>query len=190
MQETVTHEALKDAAAPGGDEGVKAVAAFLEQKARDAFAQKCASIEQSGPGLTGMVTRNILLMQLDNFWKQHLKNMDFLKSSVTLRSYGQKNPLTEYKLEGYQVFLKMMSRIRRNAVYNTFLFTPRKLKPMDKARVQSLIPNREVRRKQMKELLGSEAYAVRADEKGKTSQSRAAASASRAVGLARLSLDV
>jgi hypothetical protein len=78
--------------------------------------------------------------------------MDFLKTGVTLRAYGQKNPLTEYKLEGYQVFLKMMSRVRRNAVYNVFLFTPRKLTPMSQGRIASLIPNREQRRRMMQEM--------------------------------------
>ncbi|CAK0789254.1 unnamed protein product [Prorocentrum cordatum] len=153
MRETVTPEALRAAAALGGDDGVRAVTAYLQRSARDAFSQKCTSIEQSGPGLTGMVTRRILLMQLDNFWQQHLKNMDFLKSSVTLRSYGQKNPLTEYKLEGYQMFLKMMSRIRRNSVYNVGLFTPRKLTKMSEERVSSLIPNAEQRQQQMSEML-------------------------------------
>jgi Asp-tRNA(Asn)/Glu-tRNA(Gln) amidotransferase C subunit len=100
-----------------------------------------------------MVTRNILLMQIDNFWQQHLKNMAFLKNSVNLRAYGQKNPLTEYKLDGYKMFLKMMSRIRRNAVYNTLLFTPRTLTKMSKERVQELIPSKEVRRQQIKELM-------------------------------------
>jgi len=189
LKETVTPEELKEAAGSGGEDGAQKVTEFLTEKGILAFDQKCKEIEDTGPGLTGLVQRQILLMQVDSFWQQHLKNMDFMKTGVSLRSYGQKNPLTEYKLEGYQVFLKMMSRIRRNAVYNTFLFTPRKLKPMDKDRVQSLIPNRDVRRKQMKELMGSEAFAAK-EGTAKDPASKAAASANRAVNLARLALDV
>jgi len=178
---------LKNAAAPGGNEGVEAVTAFLEEKAREGFTQKCATIEQSGPGLTGMVTRNILLMQLDNFWQQHLKNMDFLKNSVTLRAYGQKNPLTEYKLEGYQTFLKMMSRIRRNSVYNTGLFTPRKFTKMSEERVSSLIPNREQRRKQMSEMLSGPQGEKIKELAGLGGEENAT---ERTINLARLALNV
>lgn len=161
------------------------------REARTAFETKCKVIEEAGPGLTGLVTRQILLMQLDQYWQAHLKNMDFLKTGVTLRAYGQKNPLTEYKLEGYQVFLKMMSRIRRNAVYNTFLFTPRKLKPMSQDRIQSLIPNRETRRRQMAQMMASEDAANR--EARQMQESAAAESVgptARTVNLARLALNV
>ncbi|CAK0853589.1 unnamed protein product, partial [Prorocentrum cordatum] len=187
LKEVVTLESLKSAAAPGGDEGMKAVLALLQEKARDAFAQKCATIEESGQGLTGMVTRNILLMQLDNFWQQHLKNMDFLKNSVTLRAYGQKNPLTEYKLEGYQIFLKMMSRIRRNSVYNVGLFTPRKLTKMSKERVSSLIPNREARRRQLSEMLSGPQGEKIKELAGLGTEQNATA---RTINLARLALNV
>eukprot|EP00435_Cladocopium_sp_Y103_P066960 s376_g29.t1 len=98
---------------------------FCKHNRREGICKDCGGREM--PGLTAMVTRQVLLMQLDTFWQQHLKNMDFMKTGMTLRAYGQKNPLTEYKLEGYQVFLKMMSKIRRNGLYNVFLFQPRKL---------------------------------------------------------------
>eukprot|EP00913_Durusdinium_trenchii_P000319 g292.t1 len=120
-------EKLREVAGGGGPAGAAAVTAYLQEEAQKAFYRKLELIEGAGPGLTAMVTRQVLLMQLDTFWQQHLKNMDFMKSGMTLRAYGQKNPLTEYKLEGYQVFLKMMSKIRRNALYNVFLFQPRKL---------------------------------------------------------------
>merc|ERR1719277_1506655 len=81
----------------------------------------------------------------------------------------------------------MMSRIRRNAVYNLFLFTPRKLKPMSKERVQSLIPNRETRRRQMQEMLSSEAYENR---QSKSIREAGSGTTSRTINLARLAINV
>jgi len=187
MKEKVTKEQLIEAAGSGGPQGEAAVGAVLQTAGREAFEQKVAQIEESGPGLAGMVQRQVLLMQLDNFWQQHLKNMDFMKTGVTLRAYGQKNPLTEYKLEGYQVFLKMMSRIRRNAVYNTFLFSPRKLKPMSEERIQSMIPNRETRRRQMAQMLKTESAEARELRAG-TSPSEGPTA--QTINLARLALNV
>jgi preprotein translocase subunit SecA len=43
---------------------------------------------------------------------------------VGLRGYGQKDPLIEYKQEGYEMFLDMMTDIRRNVVYSLFQFQP------------------------------------------------------------------
>jgi preprotein translocase subunit SecA len=50
--------------------------------------------------------------------------MDSLRESVGLRGYGQKDPLIEYKSEGFELFLEMMTDIRRNVVYSLFMFQP------------------------------------------------------------------
>jgi len=191
MKDTVTPEMLKKAAGGGGTSGKQAVSDLLMTEVQKALDAKCQQIEESGPGLTAMISRQILLMQLDQYWQQHLKNMDFMKTGVTLRAYGQKNPLTEYKLEGYQVFLKMMSRIRRNAIYNLFLFTPRKLTPMTKDRIQALIPNRETRRRQMAQMIASEDNINREARKiQESAMAEAVGSSSQTVNLARLALNV
>jgi preprotein translocase subunit SecA len=53
------------------------------------------------------------LQAIDRKWLDHLENMEGLREAVYLRSYGQKNPLTEYKLEGFQIFDAMIDTIRR-----------------------------------------------------------------------------
>ncbi|MDR1947760.1 MAG: preprotein translocase subunit SecA [Spirochaetaceae bacterium] len=53
------------------------------------------------------------LQSIDRKWLDHLENMEGLREAVYLRSYGQKNPLTEYKLEGFQIFDTMIDTIRR-----------------------------------------------------------------------------
>ncbi len=48
--------------------------------------------------------------------------MKFLQQAVGLRGYAQRDPLAEYKLEGYALFLEMMAAIRRNTIYNVYMF--------------------------------------------------------------------
>ncbi len=47
--------------------------------------------------------------------------------AVGLRGYAQRDPLVEYKLEGYNLFLDMMANIRRNTIYNIYMFQPAKV---------------------------------------------------------------
>jgi preprotein translocase subunit SecA len=68
--------------------------------------------------------RFFILQQIDTLWREHLQQMDALRESVGLRGYGQKDPLIEYKTEGYELFLDMMTDIRRNVVYSLFQFQP------------------------------------------------------------------
>jgi preprotein translocase subunit SecA len=48
---------------------------------------------------------------------------------VGLRGYASKDPLTEFKLEGYNLFLETMAQIRRNVIYNIYVFQPSRIKP-------------------------------------------------------------
>ncbi|MBN2509597.1 MAG: preprotein translocase subunit SecA [Spirochaetales bacterium] len=52
------------------------------------------------------------LRQIDNSWQDHLENLEALREAVYLRSYGQKNPLLEYKLEGFEIFDTLIYHIR------------------------------------------------------------------------------
>jgi preprotein translocase subunit SecA len=73
------------------------------------------------------------LQAIDRKWLDHLENMEALREAVYLRSYGQKNPLTEYKIEGFQIFETMIDDIRQEIASRVHL-----------VRVQSA-DNREVR---------------------------------------------
>ncbi len=68
--------------------------------------------------------RFFILQQIDSLWREHLQSMDALRESVGLRGYGQKDPLIEYKNEGYDMFLEMMTQVRRNVIYSMFMFQP------------------------------------------------------------------
>ena len=62
--------------------------------------------------------RMVLLQMVDTLWKDHLLQMDHLKEGIGLRGYGQKNPLQEYKREGYNLFAGLIQAINQNTVGN------------------------------------------------------------------------
>ncbi|NDD46008.1 MAG: preprotein translocase subunit SecA, partial [Synechococcaceae bacterium WB9_4xB_025] len=98
--------------------------AFLQEQLRNAYDLKEAQIEQQRPGLMREAERFFILQQIDTLWREHLQAMDALRESVGLRGYGQKDPLIEYKNEGYDMFLEMMTGMRRNVIYSMFMFQP------------------------------------------------------------------
>jgi preprotein translocase subunit SecA len=66
-----------------------------------------------GPDYLNYIIREQYLMMVDRKWLDHLENMEALREAVYLRSYAQKNPLTEYKVEGFQIFESMIDDIRQ-----------------------------------------------------------------------------
>ena len=97
---------------------------YLIKQAELAYEAKEAFLDTFEPGLMRKAERFFLLQQVDTLWREHLQQMEALREAVGLRGYGQKDPLIEYKNEGYELFLEMMDNIRRNTVYNLFIFTP------------------------------------------------------------------
>ncbi|MFH1874962.1 MAG: preprotein translocase subunit SecA [Pseudomonadota bacterium] len=66
------------------------------------------------------VEKIILLQTLDALWKDHLLQMDHLKEGIGLRGYGQKDPLLEYKKEGFMLFRNMMNQFADDVVKKVF----------------------------------------------------------------------
>lgn len=106
------------------DLSVDEIKTFLHEQVRNAYDIKEAQVNQIRPGLMRDAERFFILQQIDTLWREHLQQMDGLRESVGLRGYGQKDPLIEYKTEGYELFLDMMTDIRRNVVYSLFQFQP------------------------------------------------------------------
>ena len=104
--------------------GMDELKAFLQEQLRNAYDLKEGQIEQQRPGLMREAERFFILQQIDTLWREHLQAMDALRESVGLRGYGQKDPLIEYKNEGYDMFLEMMTNMRRNVIYSMFMFQP------------------------------------------------------------------
>jgi preprotein translocase subunit SecA len=98
--------------------------AFLQEQMRNAYDIKEGQVDQVRPGLMREAERFFILQQIDTLWREHLQAMEALRESVGLRGYGQKDPLIEYKNEGYDMFLEMMTQMRRNVIYSMFMFQP------------------------------------------------------------------
>ncbi len=71
-----------------------------------------AKVEGLEAGAVRHLEKSIMLQVVDNLWKDHLLAMDHMKEGIGLRGYAQKNPLTEYKKEGFEMFQFMMNRIQ------------------------------------------------------------------------------
>ena len=84
--------------------------------------ESCYAIKEQGidPNMMRQLEKMIMLQVVDNLWKDHLLGMDHLKDGVGLRGYAQKNPLTEYKKEGFEMFSKMMHQIREGVTEYLF----------------------------------------------------------------------
>jgi preprotein translocase subunit SecA len=64
-----------------------------------------------------------MLSIIDDKWKEHLREMDDLKEAINFRAYGQKDPLVEYKMDGFKLFEAMLDTIAIDAINFIFKFT-------------------------------------------------------------------
>jgi preprotein translocase subunit SecA len=85
----------------------------FREKVLNGFAQQ---ENQLGSDLMRQLERAFLLQVVDQRWKEQLYDMDKLKEGIGLRAYGQKDPLLEYKREGFEMFTNMILQIKREVV--------------------------------------------------------------------------
>ncbi|MSU48795.1 MAG: preprotein translocase subunit SecA [Opitutus sp.] len=91
----------------GGE--LAALVAKLLERIRQAYAVK-ESVEI--PESLGSLERYVVINAIDHHWQEHLTEMEDLRKSIGLRSYGQKDPLVEYKSEAYRFFEELMNNVR------------------------------------------------------------------------------
>jgi len=92
---------------PGDDP--EALCRVILERVRQAYAVK-ESVEQ--PEALGGLERYVVINAIDRHWQEHLTEMEDLRRSISLRSYGQKDPLVEYKAEAYKYFEELMNGVR------------------------------------------------------------------------------
>ena len=86
-----------------------ALTAMLLERINKAYAVKeSAEI----PDALGSLERYVVINAIDHHWQEHLTEMEDLRKSIGLRSYGQKDPLVEYKSEAYRFFEELMNNVR------------------------------------------------------------------------------
>ncbi len=81
----------------------------LTEAADRSYAEKAASI---GPDLMRRVEKQVLLRSIDESWREHLRELDHLRSVIGLRGYAQRDPLNEFKTEAFSLFEALLSGLR------------------------------------------------------------------------------
>jgi len=99
------------------DVGRDALLEDLRTHAREAYTKK---EQELGPELMRFLEKTFMLQVIDHHWKDHLLGMDHLRDGIGLRGYGQKDPLIEYKREGFDLFAGMMERIKSDTLDRLF----------------------------------------------------------------------
>jgi preprotein translocase subunit SecA len=94
----------------------EAVAEMILESARHHFHRKIADFGELGERVMSFV----MLTTLDDKWKDHLYDLDHLKASISFRGWGQKDPLIEYKKDAYEMFVDLMTDIRRTVTSSFF----------------------------------------------------------------------
>ncbi|MDE1991603.1 MAG: preprotein translocase subunit SecA [Rhizobiaceae bacterium] len=69
--------------------------------------------ERFGPEIMTYVERSIVLQTLDNLWREHIVNLDHLRSVIGFRGYAQRDPLQEYKAEAFELFTSLLNNLRQ-----------------------------------------------------------------------------
>ncbi len=88
---------------------------YLKGLAKEAYNKKEQEIT---PEIMRQIEKAVYLRAIDTFWMNHLSDMDYMREGIGLRGYGQRDPLVEYKKEGYLLFQNLLGSIRA-AVVNT-----------------------------------------------------------------------
>ena len=92
----------------------------------DALADKLCDIsdalikekeEKYGEEVVRIIEKNIMLDSIDRCWREHLHALDYVRSTIFLRAYGQKDPLNEYKKEAFNLFKMLGDKIRERTVF-------------------------------------------------------------------------
>src|SRR5207248_1702755 len=106
---------------------------LIEDFTEEAQERYAAKEEELGSELMRELERFIILQVVDNRWREHLENMDYLREGVHLRAMAQKDPLVEYTAEGHVMFEELNAAIREEVILHLF---HAQLEPEDAAELQ------------------------------------------------------
>jgi preprotein translocase subunit SecA len=100
--------------------GEKGLVDYIMKLVHDNYTRK---EEKYGIDLIAQIERFAMLTVIDDKWKEHLREMDDLKEGINFRAYGQKDPLIEYKKDGFGLFVQMLEDISKDVINFVFKFT-------------------------------------------------------------------
>lgn len=82
----------------------------LTEATNAAFNEK---VERFGPDIMHYVERQVVMQTLDHLWREHIVNLDHLRSVIGFRGYAQRDPLQEYKSEAFELFQSLLNNLRQ-----------------------------------------------------------------------------
>ncbi len=86
---------------------------YLIEKAKKEYEEKMSLIDEE---TRKEIERELYLKELDESWREHLYQMDNMKTGIRLRAYNQKDPLVEYKKESYNLFTELINDLKANII--------------------------------------------------------------------------
>jgi preprotein translocase subunit SecA len=101
----------------GDADEVAAVVDRVGERVHDYYTRRG---DELGPEMLRTLERHVVLSIVDNKWREHLAEMDYLRSGVGLRAMGQRDPLVEYQKEAYDVFSDMVATIKEDSIRYIF----------------------------------------------------------------------
>jgi len=109
------------------DEARQKITDFILEKIDAAYAELAKTINELVPQMEGAtvpamqnIEQQILIRAIDTLWTEHLDVMDSMRRGISLRGYGQRDPLIEYKKEAFRLFSELNELIRKQVVYSIF----------------------------------------------------------------------
>jgi len=106
-------------------------------KAKQRYAEREEEISKLGLDMRE-IERIVLLRSIDNRWKEHIDSMDQLRQGISLRSYGNRNPIIEYQKEGFEMFDEMVEGIRTDTIKGLSYLNVKR-EPVERERVNQVM---------------------------------------------------
>ena len=92
--------------------------------------------QELGTDVLRRIEKTVVLSVIDNKWREHLSEMDYLRAGIGLRAMGQRDPLVEYQREGYDLFADLVDVVKRDSV--RYLFHVQVVQEAEKAKQEQL----------------------------------------------------
>ena len=128
----------------------------LQKKANDRYEENESLLPEE---TMREMERVYLLKSVDTYWMQHIDDMENLKQGIRLRAYGQKDPVVEYRFEGFDMFDQMIDSIRENTA-KLCLSAPKKIAEIQKRQLADVERLRAIREERIRELQAAKEQAV------------------------------
>jgi len=106
--------------APEAFDGRLSLETLIESAIEEALAAYEGRRDELGDDVLRQVEKSVVMSIIDNKWREHLSDMDYLRAGIGLRAMGQRDPLTEYQREGFDMFAEMVEAVKRDSVRYLF----------------------------------------------------------------------